>query len=737
MIAKHIPMNSVKKSDFAGLASYISDSQHKNERVDSVTITNCHASFMVASSDVDRLRHAIIEVTNTQKKNTRAESDKTYHLLVSFRAGERPADQTLHAIEARLCEGLGYADHQRVSAVHTDTDNLHIHIAINKIHPARYTLHDPYYGHKTLAKCCESLEQKYGLEIDNHRPFKAGSENKASDMEHHAGIESLMGWIKRECADQIKAASSWAELHQVLGGYGLELRERGNGFVFVDHNGLMVKASSVARELSKVKLEDKLGAFNASISKSKRQYTNPAKQYEVKPLKSRIDTTLLFNQFKKEQQESLDLRAKEWKVTRDRKDRLTEVIKQAGHLKRSSIKLLVSSRLEKKLLYSLTSKATYAEIQSIKDNYNRERQAVFKKHRPQQWADWLRSKAIEGNADALAALRAREAAEGLKGNTVTAGGPRSMSQARAVQDGVTKKGTIIYSAGSSAIRDDGDQLKIARGTGRDGLEAALRLAMERYGNHITVNGSAVFKAHIIKVAADTHLALTFTDSALERQRLALMPTSSTATQERQYELSTRRERTGSGISGAGSQGRNANAGRNERTGAVRHRSGNQSNFESITSNPPPEARNRLRNLSMLGLVRFATGSEVLLPSHVSRHMEQHGTQPNNPLRRNTARAVTLHSLSAADQYINEREHKRLKQFDILIHRRYNDSDAGASAFAGVRRIDGQSLALLKRDNEILVMPVDEKTANRLSRLSMGSIVTCAGMGLIKRAGKSR
>jgi hypothetical protein len=625
MIAKHIPMNSVKKSDFAGLASYISDSQHKNERVDSVTVTNCHASFMVASSDADRLRQAIIEVTNTQLKNTRAESDKTYHLLVSFRAGERPDDKTLHAIEARLCEGLGFGEHQRVSAVHTDTDNIHIHIAINKIHPTRYTIHDPYYGLKTLAKCCESLEQEYGLEIDNHRPCKVSSENKASDMEHHAGIESLLGWIKRECADQIKAASSWAELHQVLGDYGLELRERGNGFVFVDQDGLMVKASSVARELSKVKLEDKLGAFNASISNTQRQYTNPAKKYEVKPVKSQIDTTLLFNQFKNEQQKSVDLRAKEWKTARNRKDRLIETIKQTGQLKRASIKLLVTSRLEKKLLYLLTSKAAYAEIQSIKDSYNRERQAIFAKHRPQQWADWLRSQAIDGNADALAALRAREAAEGLKGNTVMASGRRSKSQAGAVQDGVTKKGTIIYSVGSSVILDDGEKLKISRGTSREGLEAALRLAMERYGNHITVNGTAVFKAEIVKVASDTNLALTFTDSVLERQRLALLATSSTIPQESK----------------------------------------------------------------------------------------------------------------AADQYINEREQKRLNKFDILIHRRYNDADAGVSAFAGVRRIDGQSLALLKLDNEILVMPVDEKTAGRLGRLSMGSQVTCAGMGLIKIKGRSR
>ncbi|MBN8510529.1 MAG: relaxase/mobilization nuclease domain-containing protein, partial [Burkholderiales bacterium] len=39
--------------------------------------------------------------------------------------GETP----LQAIERRICDGLGYGEHQRVSTGHHDTDNLHLHIA--------------------------------------------------------------------------------------------------------------------------------------------------------------------------------------------------------------------------------------------------------------------------------------------------------------------------------------------------------------------------------------------------------------------------------------------------------------------------------------------------------------------------------------------------------------------------------------------------------------------------------
>ena len=73
----------------------------------------------------------------------------------------------------------------------------------------------------------------------------------------------------------------------------------------------------------------------------------------------------------------------------------------------------------------------------------------------------------------------------------------------------------------------------------------------------------------------------------------------------------------------------------------------------------------------------------------------------------------------------------------MEHRRYTMADVGVVAFAGVRRIAGESLALLKRNEVILVMPIDEKTANRLSRLAIGDPVTCTGIGIVKTKGRSR
>ena len=65
MIAKHVPMKTVQKSDFAGLVKYITDAQSKNERVGYVAVTNCQS---------DRPDVAITEVLNTQAPKTRGPS---------------------------------------------------------------------------------------------------------------------------------------------------------------------------------------------------------------------------------------------------------------------------------------------------------------------------------------------------------------------------------------------------------------------------------------------------------------------------------------------------------------------------------------------------------------------------------------------------------------------------------------------------------------------------------------
>ena len=754
MITKHVPMKTVKKSDFAGLVKYITDEQGKQERILFQRVTNCHSDDPLV---------AALEVANTQAQNKRATSDKTYHLIISFPAGESPAPEVLKAIEARMCDGLGFGEHQRVSAVHHDTDNLHIHVAINKIHPTRYTLHEPYNDYWTRGQLCDKLEREFGLQSDNHQAQKRGGENRAADMERHAGVESLMGWMQRECVTEITAATTWRELHQVLLDNGLELRLHGNGLVFMDGAGTAVKASSVARGFSKPRLEEKLGAFEPAAEQAAAAATRPAKRYEPRPVRSRINTVELYARYQAEQREGNAARAAAWDRQRDAKIRLIEAAKRGGRLKRAAIKLIGGDRLSKKLLYAAAAKSLKSDNQKISRAHQRQREAATERHRRQAWADWLRSQATAGDAEALAALRAREAAQGLKGNTMRGQGGVSAAHGGtaavdAIQDGVTKKGTVIYRVGSSAIRDDGDCLNVSRGATQDGLEAALRLARERYGDRITVNGTDAFREQIARAAAASRLPITFDDDALERRRQTLI----TTTQESRHDNADRGRTDHAGAGRPGHAGGANTAATTERSGASANggtrgarvegaagaaqvapaeRTGGRKPYVArVGRKPPPESQNRLRELSQLGVVRIASGGEVLLPRDVPHHVEQQGPADADGVRWGVSWPGGIASpaaTSAADKYIAEREGKRAHGVDISKHTRYTDRSEGAIVYAGTRQIEGQSLALLKRDDEVMVLPVDEATARRLKRVAVGELVTVTPKGTIKTKGRSR
>ncbi|MCD0502138.1 TraI/MobA(P) family conjugative relaxase, partial [Bordetella petrii] len=449
---------------------------------------------------------------------TRAKGDKTYHLIVSFRAGEQLGTDTLREIEERICVGLGYSDHQRISAVHNDTDNLHIHIAINKIHPTRRTMHEPYYPHLVLADLCMALEREYGLEPDNHQSQQRGAASRAADMERHAGVESLVGWIKRECLEEIKSARSWTELHQVMRDNGLDMTPRGNGLVIRAEDGTMVKPSTVARELSKPALEKRLGAFEASPDQQ--ELSQVRRSYQKNPVRLRVNTTELYARYKDEQKNLTATRAEALAQAKRRKDRAVMDVKQKAVTKRAAIKL-ASGGVTKRLLYSQVSSVLRADLERIHKGYIKERERLYQGTQRRQWADWLKQQATEGNSEALAALRSREAAQGLKGNTVSAHGEAKPGHAPVV-DNITKKGTIIYRAGQSAVRDDGDKLQVSTGADRAGVREALRLAAERYGDRITVSGTTEFKVQAIRAAVDGRLPISFADPALESRRQALL-----------------------------------------------------------------------------------------------------------------------------------------------------------------------------------------------------------------------
>lgn len=412
MIAKIVPIKSLRKSSFSNLIEYLTNTQDKAERISQIKVTNCFTGELPA---------AVLEIQNTQSMNTRA------------------------------------------------------------------------------TRVAQNIEAK-------------------------TGVESLLGWIKREVLTEIKHADSWQDFHQVLMRHGLEIKERGNGLVLVANNGMAVKASTVDRSLSKGRLTQRLGAFvqNEHILSSQ-QHT---KQYRPRPLQNRVDTSKLYARYQQEQTDSARQRINQWVWLRNNRNELIDRAKHEAKLKRNLIKSIKAGRLARKALFATIHQQFKTTIAVIKSDYQKAYQQSKASHSRMGWLDWLAFEAKNGNAEALTVLRSRRI-DRFKGNHLSVkqnncGSNASRSFKYGSVNSITKMGTVRYQAGSTMIRDEGKRLIVLPDTSPDALEEILQVAMKKYGNHLTINGTEQFRHGIAKASVQHHLHVTFDDAQLERYRQQLV-----------------------------------------------------------------------------------------------------------------------------------------------------------------------------------------------------------------------
>lgn len=260
MIVKHIKRDSKLKDNIKNLVDYISDKRGSTERVQDTRITNCSCKDLASAV----LEMQIVQAMNKNKNN------KTYHMIVSFQNDEKPTREQIRNVEDELVKSLGYEDHQRISVLHGDTDNWHLHIAINKIDPKTFKSKNPYGDYSILKKKRRELEKKFGFKTNvkdlqqelgkEHKDLKNNKTNiKAADFEAQTGLESFNTYMKK-LSPELKNCNSWKEFNDVLAKNGVEIKVRGNGFIFTSNDN-HIKASSVDRSFSKKKLEDKFGNF--------------------------------------------------------------------------------------------------------------------------------------------------------------------------------------------------------------------------------------------------------------------------------------------------------------------------------------------------------------------------------------------------------------------------------------------------------------------------------------------
>lgn len=92
-------------------------------------------------------------------------------------------------------------------------------------------------------------------------------------------------------------------------------------------------------------------------------------------------------------------------------------------------------------------------------------------------------------------------------------------------------------------------------------------------------------------------------------------------------------------------------------------------------------------------------------------------------------------MTATEAYIAERNAKRGEGLDVPRHMPFV---AGAEdlRFAGVRNVGGQSLALLRAGDVVMVMPIDALSLSRVARMKVGDPIRISN-GIVQGRARRR
>lgn len=411
----------------------------------------CLVSWCAGCLAGDDYDLAVREVQDTQRLNIRSNREKTYHLMVSFRPEDmaRLTPEDFKAIEQRFAEALGLADHQRHCGVHVNTNNPHMHVAYNLIHPIKLTRAEASWDYVKRERLCRELEKQYGLTRDRGREDTLQGEAltpKAATFEARTGELSFEGYAREQGADILKAleeATSWKDVHETFALRGMEIRKRGAGLVVINRYGKQTaKLSSIDRTLSLRTLEKRFGAFHPvedrkALPKCQVRYRTQAQQKHIEARES------LWKEFQEQKEKLKTAEAqcrKKWRAQREEVERRKCLTRQArGTLKR------------------LARRYELEELQVIRESYQG------------NWLEFLKNRATRGDETALALLRSRKEAitpEAPKRNApllpeVERLSPKAMNQLRSealmdalapgVQMSVTNHGALVFALPEGGI----------------------------------------------------------------------------------------------------------------------------------------------------------------------------------------------------------------------------------------------------------------------------------------------
>lgn len=495
------------------------------ERVNGVAIQHNGLSFETIADEMQSVADMNVRV-----------KDPVYHVIISWQADEKPTDDQMFDSALHAMKSLGMEGHQYLAAIHRDTNNPHLHLTVNRVHPDTFEAVYPHRDFFKLDYAMRELELKFGFKHDNgpYSVFEVGGETfidwtekekkkkkkqpqKAKDMEAHTDFESFYTFLKKEVRPELvklfKSKVTWKDLHNFLAKYNVAIREKGQGFAIYSLGEVQttpIKASSLHEGMSKSRLEARLGPFiQASTTDAqpdnKRTYDKEKSDLKRDP-ELRQKRKLERAAARKKLYEEYDQYKKLNKVfvnesSESIKQRFAEITRNAK-FERNGIKESQPNAALRKAMYSIVALQTLQKKEALKRQITKEKEER-KKHNEKLFTfrQWVEKKAAEGDAAAISQLRGwrykeQQANKGLNGISGQDGDPGKPTILENSKYKVLRNGNIQYLKNKQvAFIDNGQQITVTERFKEDKsvLNEVLSLGRKRFGDNLVFSGSKEFQ----------------------------------------------------------------------------------------------------------------------------------------------------------------------------------------------------------------------------------------------------
>lgn len=570
---------------------------------------------------------AALEMQATCDLNTKVSQENIIaHFIFSFDQN-RPSEAVLRDTEDTTIAALKLHKNHFATFLHDDNGHWHLHIFASRITNDEFHRGNSLWRDRSVRDhVCREIEIRHQLKRDNglheivasgqiveiplkerrakREREKSGSSvsDNARKFETHVGENSFQSWcVEIRIGDRLKHSNSWRELHDAASAYNCLIKQKGAGYVICPVEG---KGGIQLSALGLKNLQSKFGKFESANLGAVQENDKPVQEYRSEPSKpamflfepwcaaysshKAVKSAVLSEFRKSNSAKRLDLRGLH-------KIELAEI--------RSTI-----SGIERVTTISIAKMRHAVALAEFAETTRNERSAIYKKFEAttpgRTFRAYLTQQAQAGDEGALALVRqygVDEAtsiscqSEAMRFNMVASLSgfeDRPMSRLK-IKHQVESNGTVVFDLGKGRIVTDSAiakqiQLNFTAANDPIAVETSLRFAVSRFGNPLTLTGTAEFQRQAVETAVRNGLFIKFVDPTLEQYRKEFFANSF-----------------------------NSNTVKDKQN--VEH-----TQKYSDQRKPSPHSRDRLHRVPELNLDSESARHQMLLQSNVPICLEQHG-----------------------------------------------------------------------------------------------------------------